>query len=69
MQINKSFLKVQNLSKSYNSNSAPVFEGINFEIQKGEFICIIGHSGCGKTTILNVLAGLEKATSGYAFMM
>ena len=62
MQTNKSFLKVQNLSKSYNLNSAPVFEGINFEIQKGEFICIIGHSGCGKTTILNVLAGLEKAT-------
>jgi nitrate/nitrite transport system ATP-binding protein len=41
---------------------------VNFEIEKGEFVCIIGHSGCGKTTILNVLAGLEKATEGYAFI-
>ena len=69
MQTNKSFLQVQNLSKSYNLDGPPVFEGINFDIQKGEFICIIGHSGCGKTTILNVLAGLEKASSGYAFML
>jgi nitrate/nitrite transport system ATP-binding protein len=69
MQTNKSFLQVQNLSKSYSLDGPPVFEGINFEIQKGEFICIIGHSGCGKTTILNVLAGLEKASSGYAFML
>lgn len=65
---NKSFLKVQNLSKSYKAEGPPVFDGINFEIQQGEFICIIGHSGCGKTTILNVLAGLEKATGGYAFI-
>jgi nitrate/nitrite transport system ATP-binding protein len=35
---------------------------------EGEFVCIIGHSGCGKTTILNVLAGLDTATSGHVFM-
>ena len=34
----------------------------------GEFVCIIGHSGCGKTTILNVLAGLEQASAGHVFM-
>jgi nitrate/nitrite transport system ATP-binding protein len=45
-----------------------VFEDINFHIDKGEFVCIIGHSGCGKTTILNVLAGLEEASAGNAFM-
>jgi nitrate/nitrite transport system ATP-binding protein len=69
MQTENSFLKVENLSKSYKAGSPPVFEGINFEIERGEFVCIIGHSGCGKTTILNVLAGLEDATDGYAYML
>ena len=69
MQIENNFLKVENLSKSYKVGAPPVFEGINFEIDRGEFVCIIGHSGCGKTTILNVLAGLEEASSGYAIML
>lgn len=69
MQNENSFLKVESLSKSYKANAPPVFEGINFEIERGEFVCIIGHSGCGKTTILNVLAGLEDASSGYAYML
>lgn len=69
MQIENAFLKVENLSKSYKADAPPVFDGINFEIDRGEFVCIIGHSGCGKTTILNVLAGLEEASSGYAIML
>ena len=69
MQIENTFLKVESLSKSYKADAPPVFEGINFEIERGEFVCIIGHSGCGKTTILNVLAGLEDASSGYAYML
>jgi nitrate/nitrite transport system ATP-binding protein len=69
MQNEKSFLKVESLSKSYKTDAPPVFDGINFEIERGEFVCIIGHSGCGKTTILNVLAGLEDASSGYAYML
>jgi nitrate/nitrite transport system ATP-binding protein len=66
------FLQVQGLKKSFpgvgDSNELVVFENVNFEIEKGEFVCIIGHSGCGKTTILNVLAGLEQPTAGYAFI-
>jgi nitrate/nitrite transport system ATP-binding protein len=58
------FLQVENLAKSYPGNDAPVFENVNFTIEKGEFVCIIGHSGCGKTTILNALAGLETASDG-----
>ena len=69
MQIENTFLKVSNLSKSYKADAPPVFEGIDFEIEKGEFVCIIGHSGCGKTTILNVLAGLEEATGGDAIIL
>lgn len=45
-----------------------MFNDVSFSLDKGEFVCIIGHSGCGKTTILNVLAGLDTATSGYVFM-
>jgi nitrate/nitrite transport system ATP-binding protein len=62
------FLKVEGLSKTYAGAGEPVFDAVNFQIQQGEFVCIIGHSGCGKTTILNVLAGLETATEGHVFM-
>ena len=61
------FLKVEGLTKTYVANK-PVFADVSFVIDKGEFVCIIGHSGCGKTTVLNVLAGLDTATSGHCFM-
>lgn len=65
------FLQVEGLVKSYAPENAavpPVFEAVNFDIQKGEFVCIVGHSGCGKSTILNILAGLDEATHGYVIM-
>ena len=62
------FLQVEQLGKTYPGTSEPVFDGVNFSIARGEFVCIIGHSGCGKTTILNVLAGLESASTGQVFM-
>ncbi len=62
------FLKVEALAKAYPGAKEPVFDHVNFGIRQGEFVCIIGHSGCGKTTILNVLAGLESASSGHVFM-
>ena len=61
------FLKVEGLSKAFVA-SKPVFADVSFAIAKGEFVCIIGHSGCGKTTVLNVLAGLDTATAGNCFM-
>jgi nitrate/nitrite transport system ATP-binding protein len=62
------FLKIEGLGKTYPGSTEPVFDGVNFEVAQGEFVCIIGHSGCGKTTILNVLAGLESASTGHVFM-
>jgi len=62
------FLDVRGLSKTYVPGAPPVFESVDFSIARGEFVCIVGHSGCGKTTILNVLAGLEQATSGTVIM-
>ena len=66
------FLTVESLKKVFPATNGvanlPVFDDINFHIDKGEFVCIVGHSGCGKTTILNVLAGLDEASSGGAFM-
>jgi len=61
-----SFLQVQDLARRYPGST--VFEGVNFAMEKGEFVCIIGHSGCGKTTILNVLAGLDAASGGTVIM-
>jgi len=61
------FLQIEQLSKAY-APAKPVFTDVSFTIDKGEFVCVIGHSGCGKTTILNVLAGLDTATSGNVIM-
>src|SRR6478735_1999382 len=60
-------LKVEGLAKTFVPGK-PVFADVGFTLDPGEFVCIIGHSGCGKTTILNVLAGLDQATSGHVFM-
>ncbi|MFZ6750553.1 ABC transporter ATP-binding protein [Undibacterium sp. Ren11W] len=58
------FLNVKSLAKRFETEESSVFYDVSFGIEKGEFICIIGHSGCGKTTILNLLAGLDSATAG-----
>jgi nitrate/nitrite transport system ATP-binding protein len=61
------FLQIEGLAKAY-VPERPVFADVSFSLAKGEFVCIIGHSGCGKTTILNVLAGLDQASAGHVFM-
>lgn len=61
-----SYLEIKNLSKTFLNDNKPhrVLENINLSIDKGEFVCIIGESGCSKTTLLRILAGFEQATSG-----
>ena len=65
--VTQGFLQIDRLSKAF-APAKPVFADVSFTLDKGEFVCIIGHSGCGKTTILNVLAGLDTATSGTVIM-
>ena len=65
--MTRAFLEVSGLGKSFpTKNAAPlvVYENVNFVVNKGEFVCIIGHSGCGKSTILNTLAGLDEPSAG-----
>ncbi len=70
--MSKGFLSVENLARRFpgvkKEESLTVYENINFFIEKGEFICIIGHSGCGKSTILNTLAGLDVPSEGAVIM-
>lgn len=68
--MSKPFVSVEQLAKIYPSKNDElvVFENVNIGIEKGEFVCIIGHSGCGKSTILNVLAGLDEPSAGTLVM-
>src|SRR5881397_2137845 len=61
------FISIEGIAKRFPAPSGgitTVFEDLWLSMQRGEFTCIIGHSGCGKTTVLNVLAGLDEPSSG-----
>lgn len=71
--MKKQLVLSENLTKSYPSDSKEaselvVFENVNFRINEGEFVTCIGHSGCGKSTILSILAGLQDPSGGYVFL-
>lgn len=61
-----SFVELKDVVKEYKSGeiSIKACDGINFEIEKGEFVVIVGPSGAGKTTILNILGGMDTLTLG-----
>ena len=69
--MSEPLIRVEGISKKFTGRDGAVttvFEDLYFSIVPGEFVCLIGHSGCGKTTILNVLSGLDQSSSGYVFV-
>lgn len=60
------YLEIHNLSKAFATPRGPavVVKNFNLRVKKGEFICLIGHSGCGKSTVLSMVAGLSSLSEG-----
>lgn len=65
--MSDSFLELKNLKKSFAPGEA-VLQGINLTIRQGEFVTLLGASGCGKTTTLRIIAGLEQPDSGSVWL-
>ena len=63
-------LKLSNIVKEYLTGDTKVaaLQGISLEFRKNEFVSILGHSGCGKTTLLNIIGGLDQYTDGDLFI-
>ena len=63
-------IKCKNIFKTYNQGDKqyPVLKGLSFHVEKGQFVCMMGKSGSGKTTALNILGLLDQPTSGEYFL-
>lgn len=57
-------IKIDHMSFAYENDGTFILKDISTEVQAGEFVCILGQSGCGKSTFLRLLAGLERPTAG-----
>ncbi len=64
--MSKKYLEVSQVSMDFQTPSGPfcALRDVDFSLSEGEFVSIIGHSGCGKSTVLNIIAGLYEATCG-----
>ena len=60
------FIAIEGIAKRYPAGrgTTTIFEDLWLRVGRGEFVCVIGHSGCGKTTVLNILAGLDRPSEG-----
>jgi nitrate/nitrite transport system ATP-binding protein len=65
--VTDKFISIEGIAKRYpapGGGVTAVFENLWLSMARGEFACVIGHSGCGKTTVLNILAGLDEPSEG-----
>ncbi len=64
------FLSVKGLKKSYGEGESrvDVLNGIDIDVNKGEFLCLLGPSGCGKSTLLNIIGGIDRPDDGSVFL-
>lgn len=62
----KVLMSVSDIKKEYKNGEVltRVLKGVNFDVFEGEFLCLLGESGCGKSTVLNIIGGMDSATSG-----
>jgi len=60
------YIEMYNLGKTYDTPNGPavIVEEFNLNMDKGEYVCLLGHSGCGKSTVLTMVAGLNEITTG-----
>ena len=66
-----SYMEIRNLKKVYNPygmHPKVALNGLDFKVEKGDFICIMGASGSGKTTLVNILSTIDEATHGQIFL-
>ena len=62
----QAMLKLENITKEYRvaDTSVQALKGVSLSFRRKEFVSVLGHSGCGKTTLLNIIGGLDHYTSG-----
>ncbi len=60
------FFQLEDVTKTFKTDRGPyvAVDGVSLDIERGEIVSLIGHSGCGKSTVLSMMAGLQDATSG-----
>jgi putative ABC transport system ATP-binding protein len=62
--VPEAVLRLENLSKRFSPDRPALFEGLDLELRQGEYLAVMGESGVGKSTLLNLLAGLDKPDAG-----